>query len=865
MEDCNATKMKISHFHLFVLMLGIFSCSLWGQDYPKKLLEEDDYKRWANVWAPIISQDGNWVSYSIDYPESTDTLVVMNPKKQVTYSIAGGSDGRFIPHKISRWFVFKKEQEGTGIMDLQEGTVLWEKQAYDYRISPSGEMIICIRYTPEKTKTLVLIDPVHGKVDTITGITDFSIGPQGTLLAYTLNTPDNAKIIVRDLHKKLFVTDQIGNHYYHNIIWNNQGTSIAFMDSPNDKTLERICSWELETDSFSVLNPVKHEKLKGLKILSNLFYFSQDGTALIFNITPIEKTLGFEEVNVQEWKGTDKWVYPRVKERWHWENEWWKTMWWPKKDNLLQLGNETTPQVELTSNQKYAVVYNQTQYEPEYSNRTLADLYAVDMENGKRHLIAKKQDCSLNFVQMSPSGNFLSYFKDKDWWIFDFRKHTNCNITQAIDSKFHSENFDHSADQGSYGNPGWTDGDNKILIYDEFDLWAIAPNGSEAERLTKGKEVNTVFRIDKNTIETSHANKSLMENYGFSVTTAPLLLQAYNRGIPFAYYKTDFNKNSQLVIAKSGKIGNLAKAGSANAVVYKTQSADQPPALIYFDDSLAAPIKIYQSNPQHSQYLVGQTERFNFLNSTEQKLSALLHYPDDYKEGMKYPMIVNIYERKSHNYANYINPTYYEDTGFNRRVYTANGYFVLEPDILYTRGATGISAVNCVTAAVEEVLDRHFVDKERIGLIGHSFGGYETAFIITQTKMFSAAVAGAAVTDLTSFYFSINNVNLKPDIWRFEKQQWRMGFSYFENKEAYLANSPLHQADKIGCPLLLWAGKEDGVIPYTQSVEFYLALRRLKKEVSFLLYPDEIHSLRKKENQQDLSVKILKWFDKHLK
>ena len=229
-----------------------------------------------------------------------------------------------------------------------------------------------------------------------------------------------------------------------------------------------------------------------------------------------------------------------------------------------------------------------------------------------------------------------------------------------IDSKFHSENFDHSADQGSYGNPGWTDGDNKILIYDEFDLWAIAPNGSEAERLTKGREVNTVFRIDKNTIETSHANKSLMENYGFSVTTAPLLLQAYNRGIPFAYYKTDFNKNSQLVIAKSGKIGNLAKAGSANAVVYKTQSADQPPALIYFDDSLAAPIKIYQSNPQHSQYLVGQTERFNFLNSTEQKLSALLHYPDDYKEGMKYPMIVNIYERKSHNYANYINPTYYQ-------------------------------------------------------------------------------------------------------------------------------------------------------------------------------------------------------------
>ncbi len=862
--------LRISQFHLLVCMLGILSCSLWGQDFPKKLLQESDFNRWSNVWSPKISDDGKWVTYPIDYKELQDTLVVMNPKTKTNFKLAGGADGTFIPGPNTRWFVFTQENEGVGIMDLNDGSILWAGKADYYKISPSRKMVVCIKNTKDQAKTLILVNTLQNKVKTLTGITDFSLGPKDTQLAYAINTSLSSKIVISDGDTKEYTHNaKPGNHFYYNLIWNPQGTAVSFMDKSKDSITNvetaNIVSWELKTDSIDILNPLLNEKLAGLKLLSNLFYYSEDGQSLIFNTSPISQLPSDQGPNVQEWKGTDSWLYPRVQNTWEWENQWWKTMWWPKKNKILQIGNETTPQAEITSNQKYAIVYDQTQYEPEYSDHTIADLYAVDMETGQRNLIEKMQDCSLDFIRLSPSGNFLSYLRDKNWWIYDFKSRTNLNITKNINTKFYSENYDHSANHGPYGNPGWTEGDKKILIYDEFDIWAISPDGSKSERLTKGREENISYRIDTYNTNRTYTHKSILESFGYNIEKEPLLVLASKKDIPYAYYNTDLNNNSKLVSVQSGKIGDLAKTSSLNAVVYKTQSADHPPALFYWNNKLSTPIKIYQSNPQHSDYLIGRTERITFHNSAEQELSALLHFPDDYKEGVEYPMIVHIYEKLSQNFANYNNPTYYEDIGFNRRVYTASGYFVLEPDILYTQGAPGMSAVNCVIDAVEEVLNRYLVDRNKIGLNGHSFGGYEAAFIITQTDIFSAAVIGSPVTDLTSYYFSVNNENYKPDIWRFENQQWRMGFSYFHNKEAYLANSPLHQADNVKCPVLLWTGKNDAVIPYTQSVEFYLALRRLKKEVSFLLYPDEIHSLMKKENRYDLAVRTKAWYDKYLK
>jgi dipeptidyl aminopeptidase/acylaminoacyl peptidase len=102
-------------------------------------------------------------------------------------------------------------------------------------------------------------------------------------------------------------------------------------------------------------------------------------------------------------------------------------------------------------------------------------------------------------------------------------------------------------------------------------------------------------------------------------------------------------------------------------------------------------------------------------------------------------------------------------------------------------------------------------------------------------------------------------------MWRFESQQYRMGRSLFEGKENYLGNDPLLNAHKVRTPLLLWSGKEDRVVPYTQSVSFYLALRRIKKPAVMIIYPKEDHNLKKRGNQADLSIRMMEWFDYFLK
>src|SRR5690606_15226435 len=241
-----------------------------------------------------------------------------------------------------------------------------------------------------------------------------------------------------------------------------------------------------------------------------------------------------------------------------------------------------------------------------------------------------------------------------------------------------------------------------------------SPDGSNAQRLTRGREGEINFRIDNYTSGRLPYRRSVFENYSYNIDDCPLLLLAKKQGVPFAYYQVDYKGNNLLVANKTGKMGNLSKAKYSDVFAFTEESAEQSPALFYLGPMATSPIKIYQSNPQHNEYLWGRTERFTFHTKHGQKLNALLHYPDNFEAGKKYPMIVHIYEKKSQDYADYVYPTYYEYEGFNSRIYTANGYFVLEPDISYTPGAPGISAVDCVVAAVQEVLEKQIVDKNKI-------------------------------------------------------------------------------------------------------------------------------------------------------
>jgi dipeptidyl aminopeptidase/acylaminoacyl peptidase len=149
--------------------------------------------------------------------------------------------------------------------------------------------------------------------------------------------------------------------------------------------------------------------------------------------------------------------------------------------------------------------------------------------------------------------------------------------------------------------------------------------------------------------------------------------------------------------------------------------------------------------------------------------------------------------------------------------------------------------------------------------VGHSFGGYECSFTITQSQLFSAAIASGAITDLNSYYHTLNQDTGQPDVWRFESEEWNMKGPPFENQQGYLSNSPITHVNNIQTPLLLWTGKEDWQVDSRQSTEFYVSLRRLGKKGIMLLYPNEGHLLIKPENRKDVTQKTMEWFDYFLK
>ena len=142
---------------------------------------------------------------------------------------------------------------------------------------------------------------------------------------------------------------------------------------------------------------------------------------------------------------------------------------------------------------------------------------------------------------------------------------------------------------------------------------------------------------------------------------------------------------------------------------------------------------------------------------------------------------------------------------------------------------------------MQEVVDKGFVDEKNIGIQGHSWGGYQIAYMITQTNRFRAVEAGAPVANMTSAYDGIRWGPGIPRQFQYERTQSRIGGNLWEYPMRYIENSPLFQADRIKTPVLMIHNDADDAVPWTQGIEFYLALRRLGKEVYMFTYNGEPH------------------------
>jgi dipeptidyl aminopeptidase/acylaminoacyl peptidase len=853
---------------VLAFLLLLLSCPVMGQAQQKKSLTEDDYGRWGTLEVKGISDGGKWASYVMRYENHSDTLFLHSTTNNKSYAFPKGDDGQFGGEQI---FGFLAPESKLKVLQLRKGKISVYEHVKRYELANDGRYIITFNKASTE-KSLMQIRNQNGKViDSIAGITEYALNTNKDAMVYASSQAGHNEVgIIHFVPYSRVVVSTANNTHYFNLTWDKGAKSLAFLQE-TDSVAKAITVnyYRIADKKVFALDYASKVGAKDMEVFKrNTFAISDDGEKVFFMVTKKKEPNATKKTDAPEvWEGTDKWLYID-RQRQQAEGDIPKVaVWYPDRGEYLQISDDELPAIMLSGQQEYAVLYNKFSYGLQAKYYEDADFYLIHLKDGSKELVLKKQSVDLNQMGFDPYSNKILYYRESNWWVYDPVAKTHMNLTKTVITRWDNYNAADAPHQfGAYGNPGWSSDGKNVLLYDANDIWLVAIDGSSCIRLTRGREKNRIFRIAPTEYDWRWQGNYDGRKATIFDLSKDLLLEARNtENWSTGYFIYNIQAGEKPLIYGPSKIDEIRKSKNSD-YIFQNQNFNQPPRLEFRKKNETVSKILFQSNKQQNEYSFGKSELLYYNNNKGQKLKAALFYPADYDPTKKYPMVVHIYDVMSRELHQYVNPSFLNRDGFNVTNYTLNGYFVLMPDIVYQMGNPGSSAVDCVTAGVNAVVEKGLVDKSNIGLYGHSFGGYETNFIISQTNIFAAAVSGAGVSDIISFYFNISrNGYFQSDMWRFENQQFRIGKSLYDDKEAYVSNSPIMHAENVRTPLLLWAGKNDRIIPWNQSITYYLALRKLGVATEMLVYPDEDHSLENVDNQKDLSRRMMAWFDQLLK
>jgi dipeptidyl aminopeptidase/acylaminoacyl peptidase len=486
------------------------------------------------------------------------------------------------------------------------------------------------------------------------------------------------------------------------------------------------------------------------------------------------------------------------------------------------------------------------------------DVYLLDPATGTRKPIAKK---ITGQAQLSVGGKYIVYFDRMHWYAHNVATGKTVDITGPIAGvHFEQETFSRPDDPSAWGLAGWTRDDRSVLVYDRFDIWEIDPNGVRpAVTLTDsaGRRENLTLRV---------VNLDSDEEERYVDTTRPLFLSAFDEDTKEAgFYRArlDARRAPEKIVMAPVRFGAPSKARSADVfMATKSTFADFPN--LYVGPNLASlNTKLSDANPWQKDYAWGTAELVEWLSDDGIPRQGILYKPDNFDPAKKYPMITYFYEDLSDGLYSYIAPN--GGTSVNITHYVSNGYLMFEPDIHYEMGHPGASAMKSILPGVQSLIARGFVDPKRLGLQGHSWGGYQIAYMITQTSLFAAAEAGAPVSNMTSAYGGIRWESGINRAGQYETGQSRIGKSIWEGLPLYIENSPLFGLDRVKTPLLILHNDQDGAVPWYQGIELYIGMRRLGKEAYLFNYNNELHGISGRANQKDWAMRMQQFFDTKLK
>jgi dipeptidyl aminopeptidase/acylaminoacyl peptidase len=486
-----------------------------------------------------------------------------------------------------------------------------------------------------------------------------------------------------------------------------------------------------------------------------------------------------------------------------------------------------------------------------------SDLYLVDVTDSSRRLAAEmvRGDGTL-----SPSERYVTRWDgfEKAWFAVDVETGETINLTGDMAVPFHDLLDDHPDALRSYGSAGWTADDEAFVVYDQFDIWAIDPTGGDAPRnLTEGvgRATDTRFR-----------HLDLDRDDPVVPVDDDVMLSSFHLYTKDAGIYTDRFEGSDApegMIEAGARFAGVRRAEDADVVTFTRSTFEEFPDIWVTDSALDDPRKVTDANPQQSEYRWGSAEIVEWTSSDGAPLQGILYKPDGFDPTEKYPMMVYFYERSSDGLHQYFVPAA-GSSSINRSFYVSRGYLVFVPDIPYKIGYPGESSVDAVVPGVLGLVDRGFVNRDKIGVQGHSWGGYQISYMVTRTDLFAAAEAGAPVVNMVSAYGGIRWQTGMSRAFQYERTQTRIGGSLWDTPLRYIENSPIFTADKISTPLLMMHNDADGAVPWYQGIEFFVALRRLGQPAWMLNYNGEAHGLRQEHNQRDWAARMQQFFDHYL-
>ncbi|HEX6187450.1 MAG TPA: prolyl oligopeptidase family serine peptidase, partial [Pyrinomonadaceae bacterium] len=591
--------------------------------------------------------------------------------------------------------------------------------------------------------------------------------------------------------------------------------------------------------------------------------FSLDGSRLFLGAAPPPEP----EKNADEEVSADEKV---IADLWHWKDDYiqpiqrvraeqerqrsYRAVYLTKEKRFVQLADESMENINPSVDGRFAVGADNRAYRIESDhNPGYSDYYVINAGDGSRKLVRQKQRGGMS---LSPGAKYAIFFDGKDWNSYSVVDARVVNLTKSLGVNFFNEDNDTPDLPGSYGLGGWTKDDREVLIYDRYDVWVVSPDGTGAKMLTDGvgRREKLAFRYVR------------LDPRERSIDPAkPLLLRADNeetRDEGFYRERIGGGLPEKLLMGAKG-YNNPTKAKDADVLMFTASRFDEFLDIWVTDTNFKNPRKVSDGDAQRARFNWGTAELVSFKNTDGVPLKGVLMKPDNFDPKKKYPMLVYIYERLTPGLHGFRAPA--PGTSINPSYYVSNGYLVFMPDIVYTTGYPGQSALKCVLPAIQEVVDRGYVDEKAIGIQGHSWGGYQIAYMVTQTNRFRAAAPGAIVANMTSAYSGIRWGSGLPRQFQYEHSQSRIGGSLWEYPMRFLENSPVFRADRVQTPLLMLHNDEDDAVPWYQGIEYYLALRRLGKEVYMFNYNGERHGLRKRINQKDYTRRLQEFFDHFLK